>query len=263
MNKKTVFFDIDGTLLGSRNGRRFQVPESTLRALDTLRKNGHRPVICSGRQEAFIHKFFPGLFQSYVAQNGAHVVFEGETVVDRILSTERVRSLISHFDSFGCSFVFIGKHHGWARNVPRRFFSEMDEIYGLPDFLIESWEPEQVVAGMMDFIFETDEDFDRCAGAFTDGMIVNRHPGGLTSDLSFPEWDKSKGIEMFLSHSGIPKEDTVAFGDGYNDITMMGAVGCAVAMGNAVDEVKEKADYVTSPIFEDGIEKGLRHLGLI
>ena len=44
---------------------------------------------------------------------------------------------------------------------------------------------------------------------------------------------------------------------------MMDAVGCAVAMGNAVDEVKQKADYVTADLFDDGIERGLRHLGLI
>jgi len=263
MNQKTVFFDLDGTLLGTRNGRRFQIPESALHALLRLRENGHRLAVCSGRQEAFIHKFFPGLFQNYVAQNGAHVVFEGKTILDRILPVERVRRLAEHFDSYGCSFVFIGKLHGWARNVPEKFFSRMEEIYGLPDFLVADWKPEQVKAGMMDFVFETDEDYEKRAGAFTDGMILNRHPGMLTNDLSFSDWNKADGIRTYLAKSGIPKEDTIAFGDGYNDIAMMDAVGYAVAMGNAVGAVKEKADYVTAPIFEDGIERGLKYLGLI
>lgn len=263
MNQKTVFFDLDGTLLGTRNGRRFQIPPSALRALERLRENGHRLAVCSGRQEAFIQKFFPGLFQSYVALNGAHVVFEDKTVLDRILPEERIRLLAEHFDSYGCSFIFIGKRHGWARNVPEKVYSRMEEIYGLPDFLVKNWKPEQVEAGMMDFVFETDAEYEKCADAFTDGMILNRHPGMLTNDLSFPDWNKADGIRTFLAQSGISKEDTVAFGDGYNDISMMGAVGCAVAMGNAVDEVKEKADFITSPIFEDGIERGLRHLGLI
>lgn len=263
MKRKTVFFDLDGTLLGSRDGRRFQIPPSALRALKKLRENGHRLAVCSGRQEAFIQKFFPGLFQSYVALNGAHVVFEGKTVLNRMLPAERIRRLTRHFDSFGCCFVFIGKHHGWAKNVPQRFFSRMEEIYGLPDFLVADWRPEEVEAGMMDFIFETDADYERCAGAFTEGLVLNRHPGALTNDLSFSDWDKSDGIKTFLKYAGIPKEDTVAFGDGYNDISMMDTVGCAVAMGNAVGAVKQKADFVTSPIFEDGIERGLKHLGLI
>lgn len=263
MTQKTVFFDLDGTLLGTKDGRRFQVPPSALRALRKLRENGHRIAVCSGRQEAFIHRFFPGLFRTYVALNGAHVVFEGKTVLDRPLSAGRVRDLTRYFDSFGCSFVFIGKQHGWARNVPRHFFSRMEEIYGLPDFLVSEWEPERIDASMMDFIFETDEDYEKCASAFTGEMILNRHPGGLTSDLSFSDWNKGNGIGALLRYSGIAKEDAVAFGDGYNDIAMMGAVGCAVAMGNAVAEVKGKADFVTAPIFEDGIELGLKHLGLI
>ncbi|MCI1966158.1 MAG: Cof-type HAD-IIB family hydrolase [Oscillospiraceae bacterium] len=263
MNPKTIFFDLDGTLLGTKNGQKFQIPHSALRALSRLRENGHRIAVCSGRQEAFIHKFFPGLFQSYVAQNGAHVVVDGKTVLDRILPEERVKSLAKHFDSFGCGYVFLGKQHGWARNIPDRLFGSIEEIYSLPHFLIREWEPNQVKAGMMDFVFETDEEYKKCAGAFTGGMILNRHPGGLTSDLSFPEWDKGKGIGAFLSQAGIAKEDTVAFGDGYNDVSMMESVGCAVAMGNAVDKVKQKADYVTTPIFEDGIENGLQHLGLL
>lgn len=263
MKRKTVFFDIDGTLLGTRNGRRFQIPQSALAALWKLRENGHRIAVCSGRQEAFIQKFFPGLFRDYVALNGAHVVLDGETVLDRPYSAERIRELTAHFDPFGCAFVFIGKHHGFARNVPQRFFSNMEEIYGLPDFLVADWEPEQISASMMDFVFETDADYERCAGAFTEEMVLNRHPGGLTSDLSFRDWDKAKGIGVFLDRAGIAREDAVAFGDGYNDVTMMDAVGCAVAMGNAVDEVKQKADYVTADLFDDGIERGLRHLGLI
>ena len=149
MKRKTVFFDIDGTLLGSRDGRRFQIPESALRALWKLRENGHRIAVCSGRQEAFIHRFFPGLFQDYVALNGAHVVVDGRTVLDRPLAPERVRRLIAHFDPYGCSYVFIGKRHGWARNVPIRLFGRMEEIYGLPDFLLGDWEPAEIRAGMM------------------------------------------------------------------------------------------------------------------
>lgn len=263
MSGKTVFFDIDGTLLGTKDGRRFQIPESALRALRQLKKNGNRIVICSGRQEDFIHKFFPGLFDSYVAMNGTHIVCEGKTVLDRPLSTPRVRELMHHFDAYGCRYVFIGKHKGWPRRIPEHLFGGMDAVYGLPDFLIPVWEPEDVEANMMDFIFESDEEYERCAAAFTDEMVLNRHPGALTSDLSFRDWDKARGIEVFLSYAGIPKEETVAFGDGYNDISMMGAVGLPVAMGNAVPEVKRAAAYVTTDLFDDGIYRGLEHLGFI
>lgn len=263
MTAKTVFFDIDGTLLAPRNGLNFQMPPSTLEALRLLKKNGHRIAICSGRQEDFIHRFFPGIFESYVAMNGTHVVFEGKTLLDRRFSAERVKELMVHFDAFGCSYVFVGHHNGWARRVPEHLLSFLNRSYGIPDFLVTEWTPEDVKANMMDFVFESDEDYEKRAAAFTDSMILNRHPGMPSSDLSFRDWNKAQGILEFIRYAGIPKEDTVAFGDGYNDIGMMGTVGCAVAMGNAVPEVKQAADYVTSDIFEDGIYNGLRHLGLI
>ena len=263
MTGKTVFFDIDGTLLAPRNGLRFQMPPSTLRALHLLKEKENRIVICSGRQEEFIHRFFPGLFDSYVAMNGTHIVFEGKTLLDRPFSAERIKKLMAHFDSFDCSYVFVGQHHGWTRRVPKSLYPYLNDSYGIPDFLVTEWSPEDVKANMMDFVFESDEDYEKRAAAFTDSMILNRHPGMLTSDLSFRDWNKAQGIMEFLRYTGISKKDTIAFGDGYNDIGMMGAVGCAIAMGNAMPEVKQAADYVTSAIFEDGIYNGLRHFGLI
>ena len=62
---------------------------------------------------------------------------------------------------------------------------------------------------------------------------------------------------------GIDREETMAFGDGENDMEMLRYVGIGVAMGNASDAVKAAADYVTDTVDDDGIEKALRHFGLI
>lgn len=263
MTAKTVFFDIDGTLLSSRNGREFQIPASTLEALRLLKQNGHRAAVCTGRQEAFIHRFFPGLFDSYVAMNGTHVVFEGKTVLDRPFSAQRLAELMEHFDAYGCSYIFLGQRNGWTRNVPGRLLDRLNYNYGLPDFLVTEWEPGDVRANMMDLIFENDGVYKRQAAAFTGDMILNRHPGVISSDLSFRGWNKAQGILEFIRYGNIARQDTVAFGDGGNDIGMMETVDCAVAMGNAVPEIKQAADYVTTNIFDDGIFNGLKHLGLI
>lgn len=263
MNKKTIFFDVDGTLLGTKDGKLFCIPPSTLEALRLLRQNGHRIAVCSGRPESFIQRHFPGLFTSYVAMNGTHVVLDGKTVLLHEFPPEKVRQLMRHFDSFGCSYTFVGSCHGWPRNLPEQILGRISESYGVPDYLCHAWGPEDVHASMMDFIFTDDAHYERCKAAFDDTMVLNRNPANLAADLSFKGRDKSDGIRAFLAYAGIDPQDTFAFGDGYNDITMMQTVGFGVAMGNAVDAVKEKARYITDPIFEDGIYKGLRHLGLI
>ena len=62
---------------------------------------------------------------------------------------------------------------------------------------------------------------------------------------------------------GIAREESIAFGDGHNDMNMLKYVGIGVAMGNAEAEVKAIADYVTSDVDEDGIENALKHFGII
>lgn len=263
MTKKTIFFDIDGTLLSTLNGKRFVIPESTMQALHQLKRNGHQIVICSGRQEAFIHKYFPGVFSSYVAMNGTHVVYDGKTIFDHVLSEDEVVQLIERFDEVGAWYNFVGKANGWSRNIPASIMDDMNPIYGLENYIKTDWQPQDVQANILDFFFEDEAHYERVQSAFTGSLVMNRHGTELAADLSFKETDKSKGIARFLEYTGIPKSDTFAFGDGYNDITMMGAVGCGVAMGNGVDEVKQAAAYVTDDIFSDGIYKALKHFELI
>ena len=68
---------------------------------------------------------------------------------------------------------------------------------------------------------------------------------------------------MLQEKLGVSKEETMAFGDGGNDIGMLRHAGIGIAMGNAKDDVKASADYVTTSVDEDGIFKALKHFGVI
>ena len=74
---------------------------------------------------------------------------------------------------------------------------------------------------------------------------------------------KVAGIRRFMLQHGIAQSEIMAFGDGENDIQMLKFAGVGIAMGNADDEVKAAADYVTDSVDENGIEKALRHFHLI
>ena len=62
--------------------------------------------------------------------------------------------------------------------------------------------------------------------------------------------------------ANIDLKDTIAFGDGNNDVSMLKLVHCGIAMGNGTEEAKQAADFVTDSIFEDGIYKALIQLNL-
>ena len=74
---------------------------------------------------------------------------------------------------------------------------------------------------------------------------------------------KAVGIDHMIEHFGIKLEETMAIGDGGNDIAMLRHAGVGVVMGNASDEVKAVADYVTDSVDEDGVYNALKHFGLI
>ena len=83
------------------------------------------------------------------------------------------------------------------------------------------------------------------------------------ADITAKGDTKQKGIDEIIRYFGIKLEETMAFGDGGNDITMLRHAAIGVAMGQAKENVKAAADYVTAPIDEDGISKAMKHFGII
>ena len=80
---------------------------------------------------------------------------------------------------------------------------------------------------------------------------------GIGWEISPPEADKAKGLRFLCDHLGLPVEQTLAVGDGGNDLDIMGAAGFSVAMGNAIDEVRSLADAVTDDCDHDGAAKAI------
>lgn len=75
--------------------------------------------------------------------------------------------------------------------------------------------------------------------------------------------DKGSGVEHYIHLRGYTNDNAISFGDGSNDIAMLVSTGTGVAMGNAYDELKFIADYITNDIDCDRVYNALRHFGLI
>ena len=74
---------------------------------------------------------------------------------------------------------------------------------------------------------------------------------------------KQRGIDEIIRHFGIRLDETMAFGDGGNDISMLRHAGIGVAMGNANESVKSVADYVTTSVDNNGIANALKHFEIV
>ena len=78
------------------------------------------------------------------------------------------------------------------------------------------------------------------------------------ADVNMRGCGKQLGIDCLLQYYGIRLGETLAFGDGGNDISMLRHVAIGVAMGNASDEVKRVADYITNSVDDNGIWNALK-----
>jgi Cof subfamily protein (haloacid dehalogenase superfamily) len=74
--------------------------------------------------------------------------------------------------------------------------------------------------------------------------------------------DKAQSLLRLLSKINLTPADLIAFGDGYNDLSMLKLAGVGVAMANAAPEVRADADYVTLSNEEDGVAEALLHFGM-
>ena len=110
-----------------------------------------------------------------------------------------------------------------------------------------------------DMFYQSQEHYQTMIEIFKEDLIINDHGGMGSCDCSTIEFDKGSAIAYLLDYFHIDKDNAYAFGDGYNDQAMFREVGHGIAMGNAVDVLKEKATYITDNFDQEGILKALYH----
>ncbi|CJA87294.1 haloacid dehalogenase-like hydrolase [Streptococcus pneumoniae] len=94
-------------------------------------------------------------------------------------------------------------------------------------------------------------------------LTFERFHGYVINVLEDSKVSKLTAIQKVLEHLNISKLEAIAFGDGGNDIEMLQYVGLGVAMGNGGEELKRRADFVTTKASEGGISYALKKLRII
>jgi Cof subfamily protein (haloacid dehalogenase superfamily) len=255
---KAVFLDIDGTMVSFKTHR---VSDETKKSLQEARKNGVKIFVATGRHRSDIIHFDDLEFDGYMSLNGAYCWVGPQTVFKKNIPQKDVITFIDYIEKepkIPCFFVE-------ADRVTVNFINE--EVRRMIELV--NFSPRTVVP--------VSELVDKEIFQLTAFFPVEREPGimELLPDCSASRWyptfadivvkgvDKSIGIQKMCDYFGFLKEEVMAIGDGGNDITMIKYAGAGVAMGNADDEVKQIADYVTATVDEDGVGKALKQYGVI
>lgn len=262
---KAAFFDIDGTLVFHTTG--FVIPESARKALIELRQCGVKLFICTGRPRVQLtdemqngFEGFGGPFDGYITMTGSCCYDKDGIYYSDSLSPDLVKRFYEH--------VAAGEFDTLTLMGDRVFCNapKSERVRELERF-VNFYYPEEPIENILketvyQFCAFVDPSRDEELKQELGDCIITRWCDQFC-DVVPSTSSKPKGVQKTLEHFGIQQEETIAFGDGGNDATMLEYCHIGVAMGNATDECKAAADYVTTNIEDDGIANALRHFGLI
>ncbi|EKT3979615.1 pyridoxal phosphatase [Klebsiella aerogenes] len=263
MNYKVIALDLDGTLL---TPEKKILPES-LAALQKAQNAGARVIIVTGRHYVAIHPFYQALTLDTpaICCNGALLYdYCQNTVIESDpLQAEQATKLIAMLDSYCVHSLMyaddamyyqdltghIVRTENWAKSLPvsqRPIFKQVPSLR----------EASQNVDAIWKFALTGSE----TEKLHSFGQIVERELGLACEwswhdqvDIAQAGTSKGKRLAQWVESQGLSMSQVIAFGDNFNDLSMLKNAGLGVAMGNAVDEVKDCADLVIGNNAEPGI----------
>lgn len=255
---KAVFFDIDGTLVSfSSHG----VPDSARRAIVRLRERGVKVFIATGRLLRHTGVVSDIEVDGYVTVNGGYcVTTDGRTIFERSFPRQTLDRVFALEEKYGFQAAVMTHEDIYIDRISERVAAIAGMIHITPKVAdLKHVAATQPVLQMCPYVGEELErvimpEIPECVGTRWIETFM---------DINMRGTDKSVGARKVMEFYGLTMDEAMAFGDGGNDIPVVRDAAVGVAMGNACDELKAVADYVTADVDHDGIRLALEHYGLI
>ncbi len=272
MKYRLIAFDLDGTLLDDKK----HIPPENMAALYAAAERGMYIVPATGRIYTGMPEELKRLpfLRWCITVNGAYVydAAEDKAVHREEISQKLALQVIDYMDENGLIYDCYKDNWGY---MDRRFYEHAAKFMpdkGILDLLVRLRTP---VESLREYIMQSGGSVQKLQMYFTDMEERSRQLKCLPEifpelavtssvknniELNSAAANKGGALEALCRHLGVLPEETVAFGDGTNDITMLRTAGLGVAMGNAAPEVKAAADVVTEDNEYAGVAKVINQI---
>lgn len=265
-----LFFDVDGTLtsfdpddMTDKDFNAVHPSKAVVDAFGRLHDAGHKAFICTGRPLWLIADSLRALDPAgIVAMAGATLEVEGRVVHEDCFDEDVIEELAHRIAAAGGEALFETNGATYSLEpvgVEQSFLLGADVVHGVDQMRVDGrLRVGKVCINARDLACVANDD------GFIDCEFELCNTGGQNRELSPKGIDKGVGVARALAYLGREgNARTFGFGDSGNDLGMLAAVETAVAMGNAMPEVKAVADYVTDDVAHDGTVTAMQHFGLI
>lgn len=268
---KLIALDLDGTLLDSQK----RLSYKNEKVLKECIRQGIWVVPCTGRIWNGVPEFlrdFPGIRYA-ITTNGAIIedVAEGIVLDERKMSCELALDVLQMARQFHTMY---DAYVGGRAFGEERFMDHMDD-YGIEPLIQKMVRStREIVPDVWKTVKDLTQPVEKVNYFFGDmaerararealnarGDVIVTSSISNNLEINALGATKGEGILRLAAHLGLEPEQTMGFGDGGNDVTMMQMAGIGVAMGNAKDSLKEIADHVTLTNDEDGVAVAIERL---
>jgi len=270
--KKHIFIDIDGTIFSHTSG----MSENVKQAIVKAKENGHNLFVSTGRARSVIDLVIDSLpFDGYICAAGAHIEINNQVLKSQLLPKATVEKLMDYFTKEQAGFVMEGPTYVFYDELGKeRFFSaarDKHKVEAMKPHMIP--EHRQKMAseyrrGVDDvnkfLVYPNDIEHQRkIVRDIEKDVFCIVNPGSLGFEFVPHGISKAEGIKFLVDYLNLDHQNTIGIGDSNNDLEMLSYVQLGIAMGNAHDEVKEVADFVTKDVEEDGVVYAFEHLNII
>ena len=255
---KIIFFDIDDTLRNSKTGF---VPSTIPTIFKQLREKGILTGIATGRGifgvvpeiKALKPDFFVTLNGAYIEDKKGNVIYSNK------IAKDKVEEYITWTKEVGIDYGLVGSQAAKLSRRTEMISQAIDPIY--PDLEVDpDFYQKEDIYQMWTFEEQGDDLVLPDTLASTLRMVRwNEH----SSDVVPISGSKAAGVAKVVDQLGLKPENVMVFGDGLNDLELFDYAGISVAMGVSHEKIKEKADYITKTLEEDGIFNALEGFGMV
>lgn len=257
MKRKYFFFDIDGTLTDDATHR---IVPSAQEALRRLQEAGHFVAVASGRMHYKTKAFTDSVgIHNLVCGGGGCLVIDDQIIDQQYLENDKTLEFLKHCDENGIGWLITPEDSDCVIIRDFRFLEQAGRRRELTTYLVDpKLDPASLPGIMKIYVAVPKGQEDRYPWLDLLGHLR------MTDSYLVIQYDKKKeGILRMMEYMNADPADVVVFGDEKNDLVMFDPRWMSIAMGNAVPELKEKADYITAANTDDGILKACEHFGWI
>lgn len=254
---KLIATDMDGTLLNEHGN----LPDGFFEMLDKLNEKDIKFVAASGRPYFTLYENFKPASDKidYLADNGAFVVENGNVTSIEIIDKRYVNAIIKLCKSISnITIILCGTKGAYHEPCDKEYLTEIDKYY--------------YKKNIVDDLTKVDDDIFKITICDLSDASKNAYPilspiygddlmvvvsGLVWIDIMNKGINKGNGLEKIQESLGITPEETMVFGDYYNDVEMLKKAKYSFVMANALDDMKQYGNYIAKSNTENGVIKAI------